>query len=84
MASKGWLPPGGDQSQLGPVLGIFETFSYDQGHVELKAGDRLALFTDGVTELWNREGVEFGDDGLLGLLRARWRVTLLGSRQGFS
>ena len=48
----------------GPVLGILETFSYDQGHVELKAGDRLALFTDGVTEVWNSEGAEFGDDGL--------------------
>ncbi len=55
----------------GPVLGIFEGFSYDQGQVALRPGDRLALFTDGVTEVWNREGEEFGDDGLLALLRAR-------------
>ena len=55
----------------GPVLGVLETFSYEQGHVELKAGDRLALFTDGVTEVWNNEGAEFGDDGLRELLRER-------------
>jgi sigma-B regulation protein RsbU (phosphoserine phosphatase) len=58
----------------GPVLGIFDTFDYEQGQVELKTGDRLVLFTDGVTELWNREGAEFGDDGLLELLRARRRL----------
>ncbi len=53
----------------GPVLGVFETISYDQGSVELKTGDRLTLFTDGVTELWNSTGAEFGDDGLLEVVR---------------
>ncbi len=53
----------------GPVLGVFETISYDQGSVELKTGDRLTLFTDGVTELWNSTGAEFGDDGLLEVIR---------------
>lgn len=53
----------------GPVLGIFESYDYEQGQVGLRRGDRLVLFTDGVTELWNRDDVEFGEERLLELLR---------------
>ena len=53
----------------GPVLGIFENFDYEQGRVVLRSGDRLALFTDGATEVWDSQGQEFGDDGLLEILR---------------
>ena len=53
----------------GPVLGIFDTFDYDQGCVVLRTGDRLALFTDGATVLWDSDGQEFGDDGLRAMLR---------------
>ena len=42
-----------------------------QDRIDLQAGDRLVLFTDGVTELWNRDGAEFGEDGLLELVRAQ-------------
>src|SRR5947208_1217996 len=52
----------------GGVLGVFEEQSFGLGTVDLAPGDRLVLFTDGVTEASNREGEEFGEQGLLSLL----------------
>ncbi len=56
----------------GMVLGLFESVPYADGVVELRRGDTLLVFSDGVTETWNPEGDEFGEDGLLELaLRER-------------
>ena len=52
----------------GGVLGVFEEQNFGLGTVDLAAGDRLVLFTDGVTEVCNPEGEEFGDQRLLSLL----------------
>lgn len=52
----------------GPVLGIFPGRSYFQEEVELRGGDCLLLFTDGVTEARNLSGEEFGEDRLQNLL----------------
>jgi sigma-B regulation protein RsbU (phosphoserine phosphatase) len=49
----------------GPVLGVFTDASYSQGHAQIASGDRLVLFTDGVTEARNDEDEEFGEDRLL-------------------
>jgi serine phosphatase RsbU (regulator of sigma subunit) len=49
----------------GPVLGIFPDASYGEGAVTLGAGDRLVLFTDGVTEARNTARDEFGDERLI-------------------
>jgi sigma-B regulation protein RsbU (phosphoserine phosphatase) len=38
------------------------------GSVQLSQGDRVILFTDGVTEACNLEGEEFGESRLLRLL----------------
>jgi phosphoserine phosphatase RsbU/P len=75
-ANAGHNPPlvvraGGTHERLeegGGVLGVFETQDFDLGTVDLAAGDRLVLFTDGVTEASNREGEEFGEQRLLSLL----------------
>lgn len=48
----------------GPVLGIFPDRRYVQADVELRSGDCLVLFTDGVTEARNISGSEFGEDCL--------------------
>lgn len=61
----------GTQERLqegGGVLGVFEEQKFDLGTLDLAPGDRLVLFTDGVTEANNREGEEFGERRLLGLL----------------
>jgi phosphoserine phosphatase RsbU/P len=52
----------------GGVLGVFPEQGYEQGEVALTPGDRVLLFTDGVTEARNPDGEEFGEPHLLRLL----------------
>jgi sigma-B regulation protein RsbU (phosphoserine phosphatase) len=54
----------------GSVLGVFPDWNYEQREAALGSGDRIVLFTDGVTEVRNSEGEEFGEDRLIGLLRS--------------
>jgi len=49
----------------GLVLGVAADAHYQQDSVVLQAGDRLVLFTDGITEAERRDGEEFGDDRLV-------------------
>jgi len=52
----------------GVVLGVFASRNYEMGSTQLSAGDRVILFTDGVTEACNPVGEEFGEARLLRLL----------------
>jgi sigma-B regulation protein RsbU (phosphoserine phosphatase) len=54
----------------GVALGIFPEWRYEAGETELAPGDRLVLFTDGVTEAMSPQGEEFGEERLLALLDA--------------
>ncbi len=56
------LPPGG------LPLGMFAG-SYRDGRVELRAGDLLCLYSDGITEAEEPGGEEFGPERLADLLR---------------
>jgi sigma-B regulation protein RsbU (phosphoserine phosphatase) len=49
----------------GPVLGVLPDAEYGQAGVLLGAGDRLILYTDGLTEARNTADEEFGEDRLL-------------------
>jgi sigma-B regulation protein RsbU (phosphoserine phosphatase) len=49
----------------GLVLGIAADARYTQGTVAISRGDRLVLFTDGITEAESADGQEFDDDRLL-------------------
>ena len=53
----------------GPVLGVFADSTYEQGRVNLGSGDRIVLFTDGITEARPDPGSEeeFGEQRLLDL-----------------
>ena len=53
----------------GAVLGGFPDESFMEGIVELQPGDRLALFTDGLTEAVSENKEQFGDERLIELLR---------------
>ena len=53
----------------GTVLGAFEDAAYEQGEVDVAPGDRLILFTDGITEACGADDDEFGDDRLIAALR---------------
>jgi sigma-B regulation protein RsbU (phosphoserine phosphatase) len=52
------------------VLGVFKEWSSEESSVELRPGDSLILFSDGVTEAGVDTEAEFGDDGLLAVIRA--------------
>ena len=49
----------------GPVLGVLPDAEYDQAHVSLGAGDRVVLFTDGLTEARDEADDEFGEGRLI-------------------
>jgi sigma-B regulation protein RsbU (phosphoserine phosphatase) len=55
----------------GPVLGVVAEATYEEGRLPLGAGDRLALFTDGVSEATSASGEELGEARLLGRLQER-------------
>ncbi|MGD0841626.1 MAG: PP2C family protein-serine/threonine phosphatase [Candidatus Acidiferrales bacterium] len=46
--------------QGGAVLGVFPAWTYQEWSVDLSSGDRLLLFTDGITEAEGPHGEEFG------------------------
>lgn len=58
----------------GPPAGLLDGAAYQTGELQLAPGDSLAAFSDGVTEAWNAEEDDYGDDRLRALLgRARGR-----------
>jgi sigma-B regulation protein RsbU (phosphoserine phosphatase) len=98
-ASAGHNPPfllhhDGTHERLregGGVLGVFPNQTFDLGSAQLAPGDRVILFTDGVTEANNPEGEEFGEARLLGLLEqnrassaAELQEKILGAAAEFS
>jgi sigma-B regulation protein RsbU (phosphoserine phosphatase) len=48
----------------GAVLGVFPDWRYEDSTIELKAGDRLLLFTDGITEASDANGKEFEETSI--------------------
>ena len=54
----------------GTVLGLFPHMTYEQASVDLRPGDVLVAFTDGVTEALNSSEEEFGETRLKDLLRS--------------
>src|SRR5262245_12684924 len=48
----------------GTVLGVFAEGAYEQGEFPIAPGDRLVLYTDGITEGRNAAGDEFGEERL--------------------
>ena len=48
----------------GQPLGLFDNLPIDEQHVQLPPGGILLLFSDGVSETKNIEGVDFAPDGL--------------------
>jgi sigma-B regulation protein RsbU (phosphoserine phosphatase) len=53
----------------GTVLGVFPEVAFEEDTLPLMAGDRLVLFTDGITEARNAAGDEYEDARLIDALR---------------
>lgn len=56
------------------VLGPFRSWQYTDARIEFNSGDRLLLFTDGLTELRNPSADEFGEERLIELLVANRKL----------
>lgn len=54
----------------GAVLGVFPTWNFEDDKVELKRGDRLLVFTDGITEAENADEQEFGEENVAAFARS--------------
>ena len=50
--------------QGGLIVGAFQESVYDQGEIGLRPGDRLVMFTDGLSEAVDGTGEEFGEERL--------------------
>ncbi len=49
----------------GPVLGVTTEARFEQQAMMLYPGDMVVLYTDGVTEVFDRDGNEFGAEGVI-------------------
>ncbi len=55
----------------GPVIGMFEHFSFEEETVQLERDDVLVAFSDGLSEAMNPAGEEFGEPRI-NALAAEW------------
>lgn len=62
----------------GLILGILEDSPYESGEAVLRPGERLVLFTDGVTEAADVSDEQWGEERLIELLRATPRDPCAG------
>jgi sigma-B regulation protein RsbU (phosphoserine phosphatase) len=75
-ANAGHNPPmlfraTGDRTLLeqgGMMFGVMEGAPYQEEGVQLQPGDRVVLYTDGITERTNPQGEEFGTERLTALV----------------
>jgi sigma-B regulation protein RsbU (phosphoserine phosphatase) len=64
----------GEVERLGPtatMLGAFAKWTCGEAETEMRFGDYLAIFSDGVTEAGTGSGEEFGEDRLIEIMRSR-------------
>ena len=54
----------------GTVVGIFPDAEFEQETLNLRSGDLLLAYTDGIVESVNEYGEEFGEDRLVGIVKA--------------
>ena len=57
-------------TRTGLPLGILEDASWERGTVQMEQGDALVLYPDGITEAQGAEEIEFGQERLLGVVKA--------------
>jgi uncharacterized protein YndB with AHSA1/START domain len=61
--------------QGGLIVGAFEECVYDQGEIDLRPGDRLVMFTDGLSEAVDGNGEEFGEKRLAEAVRCKRQLS---------
>lgn len=54
----------------GVVVGLLESYPYQQGRVAMAAGDVLVAFTDGISEAMNKADEEWGEERMIAVIEA--------------
>jgi sigma-B regulation protein RsbU (phosphoserine phosphatase) len=52
----------------GIPLGMFDDYPYEDGSFTIQSGDTIVIYSDGVTEAWNPEEQEFGQERLASVI----------------
>ena len=65
----------------GPVLGLLGDARYQQGRREIRPGDTLVLYSDGLVEATSPTGEEYGEARLREILKARRDASPEGIRE---
>ncbi len=68
------LRANGEVERLEPtatMLGAFSNWTATEAETEIRLGDYLAIYSDGVTEAGSEAGEEYGEERLLNVMRSR-------------
>lgn len=57
-----------------PIANIFDSVSYDINKVKLNVGDKILFYTDGITETTNQEGMQYGVENLMNVIKAKKNI----------
>ncbi len=64
----------------GTVLGLFPDAAFEVGEVQFEKGDILVVFTDGLSESWGDNELEFGEERLGEIVRVEGSLSAADSR----
>jgi serine phosphatase RsbU (regulator of sigma subunit) len=70
-------------SAKGKLLGVFGDLKFEEKILDLKKGDRLLFYTDGIIEAQNPDGVLYGDSRLTHTARENSHLTLVEFMDSF-
>lgn len=52
-----------------PIANIFDNVQYDVSTLKLHVGDRIFFYTDGITEAANEEGLQYGAERIINIIK---------------
>ncbi|HQU72447.1 MAG TPA: SpoIIE family protein phosphatase [Calditrichia bacterium] len=81
--NAGHVPPilikrNGQVSKLrsgGLPIGIVDSFDHEEKEISLQAGDTLLIFSDGISEVMNKNGEMFGKEEMVALVKQHNRLS---------
>lgn len=61
----------------GTVLGVIDNFPFEEDNVAIDKGDTLVIFSDGITEAFDTDDNQFGEDRLIAVIEEKVDQTAL-------
>lgn len=59
-----------------PILSLFEEVHYEEKNLSFKKDDKILLYTDGITEVRNKDGKEFGIESIVNLIKENRNISV--------